>query len=413
MREPGSLWRRRDFLLLWGGQAISEVGSLVTVFAVPYLALTVLDASPFQIGLLTAAGFLPFVLFSLPAGVVVDRSRKRPLMLWSALARAAIVGSIPLAAALAQPTLLQLYVVVLCSGAFSVLFDIAYQSYTPVLLEAGELVEGNGKLATTQSLASVAGPGLAGWLVALVGAANAILIDAISFAVSALAIEGIRTREDKPARAQGPRIPVRAAVAEGLAVVFRDAVLRKILACTASSNLFGAIYLAVEMVFFVRELHLSAVTIGLAVGLGGLGGLVGGLTAGRISRWVGAARLIWLSVVALGWAGLLVPLAGSGSGVVLVFVGLAGFSLSSVLYNVAQISYRQTVCPPELLGRLNASYRWVVWGTLPIGGLAGGALAATLGPRAALLVAGAGGWASGLWVLCSPLRKMRDTPEPA
>ena len=405
--HPGrTLWRHRNFLLLWGGQTVSEMGSAVTQLALPLTAVVLLRASTFQVGLLASAATLAFALIALPAGAIVDRHTKRWLMISCDLARMLIIGSVPIAAALGALTMEQLYAVAVTAGVCTVFFDVSYQSYLPVLIGPEYLVDGNGKLGATQSFAQVAGPAMGGGLVGLFGAAQAMAADAISYAVSVASLLAIRAHEEPPHPDQ--RQKLRAEIAEGLSFVLRHPILRKIVACTGTANLFGSMAIAVEIIFLVRVLHLRPTEVGLLIAVASLGGVAGGVLSGRLSRLIGSARIIWFSMLVLGLPQLLVPLAAPGWLVVLFPVGFAGFAFSAVVYNVAQVSYRQAICPPGLLGRMNAAVRWVVWGTLPIGGLLGGAFGTLLGVRPTLWIAFCGSWAAGLWVFFSPLRKMRD-----
>jgi MFS family permease len=404
-----SLWRHRDFMLLWGGQTVSEVGSSVTQLALPLLAVLSLDATTFQVGLLTACTSVAFLLVALPAGAWVDRWRRKPVLVWGDLGRVVLLGSIPVAKALGILHLPQLYVVAALAGVLTVFFDVAYQSYLPALVESDELVDANGKIGASQSFAQVAGPAVAGVLVAGLGAAYAVVVDAVSFLVSAGATSAIRQVEPRPA----PRPPegrLRDEIREGLSFVVRHPLLERIVGCTATSNFFSSIYLAVEAVFLVRVLHARPGVIGLVFSLAAVGGLLGGVFAGRIARRVGSARAIWLSMVLAGPFTLLAVFAFPGWGVALVAVSGFATSLSGVVYNVGQVSYRQAICPPELLGRMNASVRFIVWGTMPLGGLAGGVLGTVIGVRPTVLVAGLGMWAASLWLVFSPLMGMRDVP---
>ena len=414
--RPSALWRHRDFLLLWGGQAVSEIGSAVTVLALPLTAVVVLHASAFAVGVLAALAMAAFAVLALPAGLVVDRLRKRPLMIVCDTARLLIIGSVPLAAALGKLTMAQLYVVALAAGVGTVFFDVAYQSYLPLLIRADQLTDGNGKLQTTAQVAQVAGPGLGGALVGLLGAAGAMTADAASYLVSVITLLFIRTAE--PGHRRGPAggrslsRPWRELTA-GLSFVFGNPILRKIVACTATANLCGGIETALQIIYLVRVLHVRPAYTGLVVALAALGGVAGGAASGALSRRIGSARIIWVSILGLGPAALLLPLAQPGPGVLLYVAGLAGWTFCGVLYNVAQLSYRQAICPPELLGRMNAAVRWIVWGTLPVGSLLGGTLGTVIGIRPALWVAAAGSSAAGLWVFFSPLRGMRDVPARA
>ncbi|HEY6280125.1 MAG TPA: MFS transporter [Streptosporangiaceae bacterium] len=413
--RPRSLWRHREFLLLWGGQTVSEAGSAVTILALPLTAVVVLHASTFAVGLLAALVMAAFLVLPLPAGLVVDRLRKRWLMIGCDAARLLIIGTVPLAAALGKLTMAQLYAVALAAGIATVFFDVAYQSYVPLLIRADQLADGNGKLQTTAQAAQVAGPGVGGALVGLLGAAGAMTVDAASYLVSVVSLLFIRTTEPsrRQRQAAGPaRGRPWAELTAGLSFIFREPILRKIVACTATANLCGGMVAALQIIFLVRVLHVSPAYTGLVISLAALGGVAGGAASGPLSRRIGSARIIWVSILGLGPATLLLPLAQPGLGVLLYVAGWGSYAFSGVLYNVAQLSYRQAICPPELMGRMNAAVRWIVWGTLPIGSLLGGTLGTALGVRPSLWVAAVGAWASGLWVFFSPLRRMRDVPVP-
>ncbi|MFJ8062317.1 MFS transporter [Streptomyces sp. NPDC096142] len=413
--RPAPLRLHRPFLLLWSGQTLSMVGSEVSVLVLPLIAVELLGATTFQTALLTFFGSLAFLLISLPAGVVVDRVDKRRLMLGCDLARMVLIGSIPVTALWGGVTLGQLYAVVATAGALTVFFDIAAQSYLPVLVDRSQLADGNGKLGASASVAQLAGPSLAGALVTVMGLARTVALDAASYALSVVSLLLIRTPGPPP---EPPRAPTaagtpraaafRAAVAEGLRFVLRDPVLRAIVACTATSNFFITAIESVQMVYLTRTLHARPAQIGLILGFGAVAGLAGGLLAGRLSARVGSARIIWVSLLVPGVLYVLLPLAGTGAGLTLYALGWAALSLAAVVYNTAQISYRQAICPPELLGRMNASVRWVVWGTMPLGALFGGALGTWIGLRPCMWLCALGAWAAGLLLLLSPLRRMRD-----
>ncbi len=409
---PRSLLRHRDFVLLWSGQTVSEVGSAITLLALPLLALDSLDATTFEVGALMACTQMAFLLVALPAGAWVDQWRKRRVLVCGDLGRVLLLGSIPVAKVFGALTLPHLYVVALFTGVLTVFFDVAYMSYVPELVEGDQLVDANGKLGASQAFGQVAGPSLGGLLVGALGAAYAVVADATSFALSGLATLGIRTRDVRPESATGTR-GVRADIREGLRFVLGHPILRKVVACTGTSNFFSGALVAVEIVYLKRTLHASAGVIGVVFSVASIGGLVGGVLAGRISERVGSARLIWLSQVVAGPFGLLTAAAFPGWGVSLVAVAMFAFSIASVVYNSAQVSYRQAICPRPLLGRMNASVRFLVWGTLPLGGIVGGALGTWIGLRPTVLVCALGMWSAALWVVFSPLFGMRDVPLPA
>jgi MFS family permease len=403
-----SLRQHRDFRQLWAGDTLSQFGASIGQFAVPALAVTQLAATPFEVGALSAAETAAFLLVGLPAGVWVDRLRRRPLMLRADFCRFALLTTIPVAWWLHVLTVAQLIVVALLVGLLTVFFDVAYQSYLPSLVGREHIVEGNAKLQFSQSAAQVSGPALAGLLVQLIGAATSVLATAFGFLSSALFLLRIRTAEPIPER--GERRGMRADIAEGLRFVLHQPTLRAITFCTGTSNLFGSIAAAAMLLFLIRQLGVDTGVAGLLMTGGGVGGLLGGLTATRWSRLFGQARVIWLSMLVSGPFTLLMPLTEPGWRLVLFAAGPFAFSFGAVVYNVAQVSYRQAICPDHLLGRMNASVRFIVWGTIPIGGLLGGALAAWLTPRGALWVGSVGESIAVLWLLASPLRTMRDLP---
>lgn len=409
--DPRSLLRHRSFVLLWTGQTISEAGTAVSLVALPLVAVTLLNATAAQVALLTFLSSLAFLLVALPAGVVVDRYRKRGLMMWSDAARTMLIGSIPLAAVFWDVTLWHLYVVAAGVGLLTVFFDVAYQSYVPTLVDGEKLLDANAKLGMSREVSRLAGPPVAGLLIGVIGPARALLVDAGSFALSALTLFLIRTPEHGTPGGTNV-VPFRAAMREGLSFVVRHPVLRMIVASTGTYNFFNQAGVAVYVVFLVRTLHASATAVGLVFAAGAVGGIVGGLMSARMSARFGSARLIWLAQLLPAPLYLLMPLAPPGNwGIVLFAVGYAADGFMVLVYNTAQLSYRQRVCPPELLGRMNASVRWIVWGTMPLGALLGGGLAMWLGVRETVWVSTIGGILAVGWLLASPLRTMRDVPS--
>jgi MFS family permease len=406
----GVLLRHRDFRLLWGGETVSELGSQVSLLAIPLLAVRTLHATTFQMGLLTAASTAAFLVVGLPAGVWVDRMRRRRIMIASDLGRVLALGSIPVAYAVGALTLAQLFVVTLVSGILTVFFDVAYQSYLPALVGREHLVEGNAKLTGSAQVAAVAGPSVAGGLVLVVGSSVAVAADAVSFLASAAAVAAIRAPEPKPLVPEGGHPKLLHDIAEGLHFVFGDALLRAIAATTATANLFSGVAAAVEIVFLVREVHASPGVIGLLFTMGGIGGVLGALVAGPLARRVGGARATIIGIAGNVGA-LLIPLTTPRAGLLYFGFGTFAIGLSAVVYNINQVSFRQRLCPDRLLGRMNATMRFVVWGVLPIGALLGGVLGSVLGLRPTLWIGAAGQAVAGVWLLASPMRGIRDFPD--
>ena len=406
----GVLLRHRDFRLLWGGETVSELGSQVSLLAIPLLAVGTLHATTFEMGLLTAASTAAFLIVGLPAGVWVDRLRRRRLMIVADGGRVLALGSIPVAYGLGGLTLAQLFVVTLASGILTVFFDVAYQSYLPTLVGREHLVEGNAKLTGSAQVAAVAGPSVAGGLVQAFGSSVAVAVDSLSFLVSAAAVGAIAAPEPKPTVPESGHPRLLRGIAEGLRFVFGNALLRAIAATTATANLFGGIAAAVEIVFLVRQVHASPGEIGLLFALAGVGGVLGAFAAGPIARRVGGARATIIGIgVSVG--ALLIPLTTPGAGLLYFGFGLFLVSFSATVYNVNQVSFRQRLCPDRLLGRMNATMRFVVWGVLPIGALIGGFLGAAFGLRTTLWVGALGQALAGVWLLASPMCSLRDFPD--
>jgi MFS family permease len=409
---PGGLWRHRDFRNLWAAETISVFGSQFTALALPLAAVLLLDASAFAVSALVVIEFLPFVLFALPAGVWVDRMRRKPILVTGDLVRAALLGSLPLAYAFDALTLGHLYVVAFLVGVCTVFFDVAYQSYLPSLVERDQLVEGNSKLEVSRSVAQLAGPGTAGTIVSALSAPIAILLDAISYLASAVFLFGIRKGETLPERAPEVERPSMLADArEGLGFVLRNPYLRAISICTATSNFFWSMGGAILVVYAVRELDMSAAALGLAFSLGNVGPLLAALTTNRISGRLGVGPTILASSVVFSLAMLPVPLATSSNPVPFLVVSAAFGGFAAVVYNITQVSFRQAICPERMQGRMNAVIRFMVWGTMPVGALLGGSLGTWVGLRPALWVAALGGLGTFLPILLSPVSRLRTMPQ--
>ena len=418
LRERFSgLWRHPDFLKLWVGQTISVFGTQITLLALPLTAVLMLDASAAQMGLLGAAERAPFLLVGLFAGVWVDRLRRRPILIGADLGRAALLGWIPLAAAFGWLRIEHLYVVGFLAGVLTVFFDVAYMAYLPALVRREQLVEGNSKLEVSNSVAMIAGPGLAGGLVQLVTAPVAIVVDALSYLGSALSLAFIRRPEPAP-RAVGAR-PVGpqgfwGEIGEGLRVVLGNPLLRAIAGCTGTSNLFSNVLFTVFVLYATRELGIGPAALGLIFAAVGPGSLLGALLAGPLARRFGLGPTIVGSIFVSGVSAFLIPLAGGPPAAAIALLAAASFlgGLGGPVYNISQVSLRQAIVPGRLQGRMNATMRFLVWGTMPIGSLLGGFLGETVGLRPTMLVGALGMTLTTLWVLLSPVRALREQPEP-
>jgi len=410
----GKLWRHPDFLKLWAGESVSVFGSQVTVLAVPTVAILILHAGPFQVGILSALEFLAFPTLGLVAGVYADRLRRRPIMIVCDIGRGLALGSIPVAFLLNLLTLEQLYFVALLTGIFTVFFDVSYQSYLPALVDRPNLMEGNTKLEITRSTAQVAGPAVAGFLIQWIGGARAVAVDALSFLLSAIALASIKKPEPepKPSTASGTSgfIPE---MREGIEVVFRNPILWRIAACTATTNLgsnmvFGAVFL----VFAYRQLHLSAGVVGVVFALSSVGALAGAFLAGWVARKLGIGPTLGVMVIVGGLALLATPVALVGAPAVIL--ATTGFieGLTIPIYNINQVSLRQAITPDRVQGRMNATMRTIVWGTIPLGAFIGGILGTSIGLVQTIALGGILSTLAASWIFLGPVIRLREQPTP-
>ena len=409
MRNRFGLLREFDFRQLFFADTVSQLGSQVTLIALPLVAILVLNAHPFEVGLLAACDTAAFLIVGLPAGAWVDRMRRRNVLMAGDIGRAILLGSVPIAYEMNWLSMPQLYVVGLGTGLMTVFFDVAYQSYLPHLVGRDNLVEGNSKLEAVRGVTQLGGPTGAGFLIQVVGAPLSVLVDAISFLVSAVFVGFIRKREVKPERQ--PDAHLGREIAEGFNFVIRNRILRSIAACTGSSNLFSSIAGTMFLVLLARDLHLSAGLIGVVFSFSAIGGLIGAFTAQKWAKWLGQGPAIWVSIAVTGPFALTQATVERGWLLILAIAGIAIYWWGAVVYNINQVSFRQGITPDRLLGRMNATMRFLVWGTLPLGGVIGGVLGQTLGVREAVWIGAIGGCFAFLPVFFSPLRTARELPS--
>jgi MFS family permease len=405
------LYRHRDFRLLWIGQGVSDIGTAVGTVVLPLVAVVYLHATPFEVGLLAALEWLPWLLIGLPAGVWVDRSAKRPMLIRADLCRMMLIGSIPVAAACGVLTIGQLLAVGFATGVATVLFQVAYQSYLPTIVAAEDLAEGNAKLQGTQAAAGVAGPGIGGLLVQSFRAPFALVLDSVSYLVSVLALLAITARE-APTEPRAER-SLRAEIVEGARYVRADPLLRTLTIAPAVGNFFYAGFESIMVLFLVRSVHVSPATVGLLVGAVGLGAVAGAAIARPVARWIGTSRTIWVGMAVTSPFALLIPLTSREAGLAFFVVGQVVLAIGVLMYNVTIGGFRQRYCPPRILGRVVASMRFVLFGTTPLGSLLGGALASALDIRTAMWVLVSGNLIPVAVLYFSPLRTMRDLPTAA
>jgi MFS family permease len=412
LRPGGNLWHHRDFTRFWFSDTVSQFGSQFSGFALPVLAVLSFKATPLDIGIITALAIIPYPLLGLFVGVWADRFRKRRIMVVCNLGRMATLGSVPIGYLLGVLSLTQIFAVSLATGLFSVFFDISYQAYLPILVDKGDLVEGNQKLQLSASGAQVAGPGIAGLVYQAIGGAFTVAADSIGYLVSAIALLTITKDEPRKARSGGDPAPdFFGEMREGLQVVLGNRYLRMIAGSTATSNLGTNMVGAVMAIFALRTLHFTTTEFGVVGSIGALGFLAGVIVVTRFTARVGLGRILALSITMPG-AFVFLPLALLGYPFLVIAAVTFVVGLSVPAYNINQISLRQAITPDRLQGRMNATMRVIVWGTIPLGSLLGGLLGNDVGVVDTIYVGGAIAALAGAWIVIGPVLKLKRQPEP-
>ncbi|BCY15230.1 MFS transporter [Actinoplanes sp. L3-i22] len=398
------------FWRLWTAGATSHLGSAVTGVALPLAALTVLHASAFEMGLITAATYLAYLLISLPAGVIVQRLPLRRIQVGADLVRAVAVASIPLAWWAGWLTIAQLIGVALVVSFATVLFDVGNQTFLPTIVPAEQIQSRNSLNSGMHAATQLGGPSLGGLLVQVLGAVPTLLTDVASYLFSAALLRTLPERRVEPDRDRPPMLVL---IREGFGYVVRHPIIGPCMWDATAINFVCGAQLALFPFYLVRELHTAPGLAGLLLAADGLGALVGAaLTTWFTSRF-GTARSLMITAVT-GVAGALIIPLGTGAAAYLAFAaGCVIFSVSTVVLSVTTRTYRMTASPPELLSRVIATVKFVSWGAIPIGGLVAGALAGPLGARTTLLLFGALTAISPLIYLFSPIRKLRDLEDLA
>ena len=410
-RRFRGLWLSPDFRKLWGSLTITSFGTQITNLALPLTAALMLHASPMQMGILVALETLPFALFSLHAGVLLDRVRKLPVVISADLGRALALACIPVAAWFGWLSIEVLFGVGFLCGVQNVVGGAAYQVLLAQMAGRKRLVEANAKTALGETSAALIGPGLAGALIGLLTAPFAIALDALSFVVSALMLRRIKGRSDVP-QVDGATSVWRE-IGEGLKLVWENRTLWGLAWLAGLWQFLHHMQIAVLILFATRQLSLSAGAIGFAYACGGLGCVLASVFAERLSARIGVGPVIvaGLMITAAGWQafGLL---GGSGWVAMLALGGaMLVFDFGAILYAINYLALRQAITPDRLLGRMTATMRFLTVASAPLGSLVGGALATAIGLRGTLLVVGALGLALALAaVLWSPVRQHRVLP---
>jgi MFS family permease len=399
------------FWRYWSAMAVSHTGTAVTAVALPLVAVTTLDASAFEVSLLTAATYLAWAVIGLPAGVFVQRLPLRGTQITMDVVRAAAIGSVPLTWWLGHLTMTHLVTAALVVSVANVLFDVGSQTFLPSIVSREELTARNSLVSATHSVTQLGGPSIGGVVVQVLGAVPTLLVDAVSFVVSAVLLRGL-PRGSAPAEPDRPRMG--AMIREGWRFVVRHPVMRPCMLGATADNFATGALLAIIPVYLVRTLHASPALVGVLIAADGVGSLIGAALAPWLTARLGSARAVLVAAVGGAVVALLMPVGQGPWGMVAFAVANVGFGIGVVVFSIGARTHRQVASPPELLSRVIATVRFVSWGVIPVGALLGGAVATWAGPR------------GGLWVAClltllgpavlwfSPVRRLRNlVAEPA
>ena len=413
-QEPPPLLKQPEFLKLWAAQSISQLGDQVTLLALPLVAVLTLDASAAQMGFLVAAELMPHLVFSLVAGVWIERVQtRRRLMITADVARAALLASIPIAAAFDVLSFPQLYAVGFAVGTFAVMFDVSWSTLFVSVVPRRDVVDANSKLSLSRSLSFVTGPSVAGFLVQLVTAPVTLLLDAFSYLGSALFLTRIRAQE--PAVERDGLESVMRSLRTGFRFVARDEFIRPQLLCVATINLFNYVFHAIFVLYATRELGVEPGLLGVILGVGAVGGIAGALIAGRVERAIGIGPAFTLGTVVFPLPLVLVPLASGSELRVALLLGIAEFfsSVGVMILDVNAGSLMLLRTPDRLRARMSGTFRFVNYGIRPVGALLGGTLGTAIGLHTTLWIGVLGALAGVVWLVFSPIPALREAPAEA
>lgn len=407
--KPSSVLRNRNFQYLWAGQTVSAIGDQMTGLALPVLAITMLQASEWQVGMMNAAGMSMFLLIGLPAGAWVDRWIKRRVMIAADFVRMLVLLSVPLAwwAGILDMTYIIIGAAII--SAATVFFDVAYQSVLPIMLPKDQLPKANSALETTKQTSMLVGPAFIGFLLTIIKAPVLMIADAFSYFVSLIAIT--RIKMDESTIAKKNRGKLRVEIAEGVKFVTKHPIIGRITASTATFNLFSAGVHTMVPVLVLRNMDVSPALYGLVFTAAAGAGLLGALSAAKIGQKLGQGNTVILALVVSGLATFgfaFAALIGDASALPLVIIAESVMAFGGLVYNITQVSARQALCPEHLLGRMNASIRFFVWGVMPISALLAGAFSTWFGLTPVFFVGAAGAVLSNWFIFASPLRGMKN-----
>jgi predicted MFS family arabinose efflux permease len=402
------LWKHRDFCRLWGGETVEWFTDNITALALPTLAIKIFNAGPMETGVLRALDYVAWPILGLYAGVMVDRWRRKPVLVWTNIIQVVALGSIPAAFLLSRQSLYQLFLVALVMSITSVFFAVAYQAYLPKLIQREDLVEGNSKLETSSSAATVAGPTIAGALYQLIGPLS-IAVDSFGTLVAAMMIFSIRKLEPPPPTAIGRRFSQE--LKAGVKVVVESPTLRSLAASTSVLNFGNSMFMAVFYLFVYERLLISPVLAGIVLGVGGIGLLVGSLVSPRLLKRLGLGTVLTLALLINGLGLLAVQASIFGPAAIMLAALWFLWSIGLPIYNINQVSFRQTIVPDAVQGRMNATMRSIGYGAVALGALVGGVVGLLYGILSAMTTGALISLIPVLVIWFGPVGRLREIPQ--
>jgi len=405
----GRLWRHKDFVLLWGGETVEWVSDSITNLAVPTIAILIFKAGPLEMGYLSALGNVGYPVLGLFAGVMIDRWRRRPVLVWTNIIQVVALGSIPAAFLLGMLSLYQLFIVALVMSVTIVFYNVAYTAYLPTLIARDDLVEGNSKLETSSSAAAVVGPPIAGGLIQILSAAPSVALDALGTLFAAVAILSIKKPEPPPSTSTQRQFW--SELKDGVRVVSKTPTLRNLAVSTSILNIGNTMFYAVFYLFIYDQLKMTPVVAGITLGVGSLGVVVGAVAAPKLLKSMGLGSSLTAALMINGFGLLAVQAAMYAPSTVILAPLWLVASIGIPIYNINQVSFRQILIADRLQGRMNATMRTFSYGAATLGALIGGAIGVQYGILTTMTTGALIAILAALMIHFGPVGRLHEMPQ--
>ncbi|OPD56276.1 MFS transporter [Bacillus anthracis] len=403
--------RNNNFSKLWIGETVSMLGSQISTLAIPLTAVLFLNASAKEMGIMQMMATLPFFMFSLFIGVLVDNMKRKPLLILANIGSFLLLASIPLLYWSSLLTITILFMIQFLIACMTVLFELTYLSYLPTLVERENITECNSKLEGSRAVSQIAGPSIGGVLVQFFSAPFAIILDAFSYIISTIFLLLIDKKEEQSQKKEKVRVFFQ--IKEGLIILVKNPILCSLSISTALLNFFGSAFSSLYVIYTVKSLSLNASLLGIIIGIGSIGALLGASIATKLNKILGLGNTIIVSCLISGFGVMLVPLTSTNIMITVPILILSQLliGLGGTMYFISQVSLRQATTPDHLMGRVNASNRFISRGFMPIGALLGGVLGGIIGVKLTLILVSIGALSPAVWTMFTPVRTIKDLSE--